>query len=905
LTETIAKPSSSFVASLQQEPPVTNTTRFVYDDAGQMITVIFPDLAEVNFTYDEIGRIKTIKDPRNKITTYEYDANCGCQNRLVKITDPNGKFSSYTYDDAGRKASFIDANNRQRFYTYDSRDRLIKTTLPDTMFVETAYDAMGRVISNTDQEGKITKYAYDDVGNLISVTDAKNQLTQYGYDSLNNLVSITDANMRITRYEYDAINRMIKRVLPLGMSDLYTYDEVGNLATRTDFRGKQTNYEYDEMNRMLTKRPDPTLGEPVISYTYTDTGRRATMTDASGTTRYTYDLRDRVLTKQTPQGTITYGYDLAGNLTSMRSSNTNGTSVNYTYDDLNRLESVVDNRLSNGTNSYTYDNVGNMKTDLRPNGVQADYTYNLTNRLVNLAIAKQGSALAGYGYTLDKTGRRLTSTELGGRTTTYSYDAVYKLTREAVVGDQNPANNGAVDYAYDSVGNRLSRISNIQAILSKTSTYDDNDRLTSDLYDANGNSRNVDGRSYTYDFENRLKSAGGPVNVVYDGDGNLAAKTAGGVTTRYLIDDLNPTGYAQVVEELVNGEVQKQFTYGNTIISQRQQVAPDVWSTSFYSLDGHGSVRQLTNESGVVTDTYTFDAFGKLIAQTGSTSNPYLYAGERFDADLGIYHLRARYYNPDRGRFMSMDPYPGEIDEPLSLHKYLYANGDAANMIDPSGLATLAEYGMKLRLIALRVVAALRRLGRAIACIFIKAASIIASLVGWAAWAMVLQVAERLLLRHCPCKLMRVLDFLGDAAGTAMDFADAVRPATQQPFGSPGNVLGDGAGATPEEIARSSGGPTGGSRRGQGDVRRDLMDEWRRNHPGEPYKCWRCGHTSTNPDDMHLGHRNVPTSKGGNLSPPNVALEGAACNLSAGNRGRPRPGMDCASRGSCGAPYGR
>jgi RHS repeat-associated protein len=918
LSETISGPEAGGLGGGFPESPQGNfyttdiltvessrTTSFTYDDAGQLVKITFPDLSEVNFTYDELGRIRTIKDPRDKVTTYEYDANCGCTDRLVKITGPNGKFSQYTYDDTGRNASFIDANNRQRIYTYDVRDHVIKATLPDSQFVETSYDGMGRVLTNTDQEGRVTKYGYDDVGNLVSVTDAKNQVTQYSYDSLGNVLSVTDGNQRVTRYEYDALSRVIKRILPLGMSDLYTYDEVGNLATRTDFRGKQTAYEWDSMDRMVTKRPDLSLGEPAISYTYTDTGRRKSMTDASGTTNYTYDLRDRPLSKQTPQGTLFYTYDLSGNLLSMQSSNANGINISYTYDDLNRLETVIDGRLTNGTTNYTYDPVGNLKTDLLPNGVMSDYTYNLTNRLTNLSVAKQGTALASYAYTLDKTGRRLSATELGGRTTNYTYDAVYKLTREAITGNQNPANNGTVDYTYDAVGNRLSRISNIAAILSKTSTYDDNDRLTSELYDANGNARSVDGRSYTYDFENRLKSAGGPVNMVYDGDGNLAAKTVGGVTTRYLIDDLNPTGYAQVIEELVDGMVQKQYTYGNAIISQRQQVSPGNWTTHFYTLDGHGSVRQLTNASGVVTDTYAFDAFGKIISQTGSTSNPYLYAGERFDADLGIYHLRARYYNPDRGRFMSMDPYPGDISEPFSLHKYLYANADAVNFIDPSGLATTAEYAQQAKLMVIRAIQFIKRLGRVILCLMIKTCSIIASIAGYEAWAVVMQWAERLLMRHCPCKFMRVLDIVGDILGTGLDIANSVRPAAEQPFGSPGNPLGDGEGATPEEIARSSGGPNAGSRDGAADVRQREIDRWRRDHPGEPFKCWRCGTTSTDPDDMHLGHRNKPVSKGGNSDPVNTALEGASCNLSAGNRGRPKKGRDCASRGSCGAPYGR
>ena len=84
--------------------------------------------------------------------------------------------------------------------------------------------------------------------------------------------------------------------------------------------------------------------EPTITFTYNPTGTRATMADASGSTTYTYDTRNRLLTKGSPAGTLTYTYDPAGNVATIRSSNTNGTSVDYAWDDANRLTSVTDNR---------------------------------------------------------------------------------------------------------------------------------------------------------------------------------------------------------------------------------------------------------------------------------------------------------------------------------------------------------------------------------------------------------------------------------------------------------------------------------------------------------------------------------------------------------------------------------
>jgi RHS repeat-associated protein len=103
-------------------------------------------------------------------------------------------------------------------------------------------------------------------------------------------------------------------------------------------------------------------------------------------------------------------------------------------------------------------------------------------------------------------------------------------------------------------------------------------------------------------------------------------------------------------------------------------------------------VRLLTDTSTNVTDTFTFDAYGTLIVRTGTNVNRFLYAGEQFDEDLGQYYLRARYLNPETGRFLTMDSHPGSNQDPLSLHKYLYAHNNPVNGIDPSGHSFILEF---------------------------------------------------------------------------------------------------------------------------------------------------------------------------------------------------------------------
>ena len=130
----------------------------------------------------------------------------------------------------------------------------------------------------------------------------------------------------------------------------------------------------------------------------------------------------------------------------------------------------------------------------------------------------------------------------------------------------------------------------------------------------------------------------------------------GSTTTYYLVDDRNPSGYAQVLEEYQSSTLTALYNYGLDLISQKQAGSG---VTRYFGYDGHGSTRFLTDTGGSVTDTYVYDAYGNKIvsASTGSSVNKYLYCGEQFDSDLNQYYLRARYYKPDTGRFWTMDTY--------------------------------------------------------------------------------------------------------------------------------------------------------------------------------------------------------------------------------------------------------
>src|SRR5579884_1185520 len=375
-----------------------------------------------------------------------------------------------------------------------------------------------------------------------------------------------------------------------------------------------------------------------------------------------------------------YGGNQSGrNVLTINSSNAGGISDTYTYDVLNRLRTVTD---SSGQTTYGYDDVGNLQGFTYPNGVVTSYGYDQLNRLKQMGSTAQGTPISSYTYTLGPAGNRLTVAELGGRGVVYGYDSLYRLTSETVRADPHNKN-GAINYTYDNVGNRLTLNSTLPPAGAMNYSYDADDRLSSEQYDSNGNVTNSGGSGNSYDYDNQLAGRGN-VSMVYDGDGNRVSENIGGVTTNYLVDTQNPTGYAQVVDELQSGAVARSYSYGLERISETQPINSTL-TTSFYGYDGHGSVRQLTNAAGAVTDSYDYDAFGNLINSTGTTPNNYLFAGEQYDPNLGVYYNRARYLNTTTGRFWTMDNLEGQPRDPVSLHKYLYASGDPIDRVDPTG----------------------------------------------------------------------------------------------------------------------------------------------------------------------------------------------------------------------------
>ncbi len=701
-------------------------TRFEYDNVGRLIhTLNFDGTATTNW-FDVAGQLIVSTDANGNNTFYGYDA----AGRSIAVTNALGQVSRSFYDASGNLTNSVDALGHSTTFVYDELNRRVQTIFADGTTQRTWYDELGRRTYEQDQAGKTTAFGYDTLGRLTAVTNAMGYVTSYAYDELGQQISQTDANLHTTTFEYDSLGRRVKRTLPGNQVETYAYNIGGLLTSKTDFNGYTTTYQYDQMNRLVAKLPSSILNPPSspVYYAYNILGLRTNMTDASGSTAYVYDDRNRLAQKTKSWGvalsvSLNYAYDANGNLTGIQSSDPNGANVGYEYDELNRLSAVND--ATTGRTVYNYDEVGNLANYTYPNLVRSEYQYDTLNRLTNMASGQLLTPIASYAYTVGAAGNRLTATEQLFASTlntqpktinrAYTYDNLYRLTGETINGAPST---GSASYNYDPVGNRLARNSTLPELLSQSFSFDANDRLTTDQYDANGNT--VVGRvtpcappvNDSYDFENRLihrtNPGGSTVDIRYDGDGNRVSKTVttatNSTTTYYVVDDLNPSGYAQVLEELSildppssNIAVTKVYTYGHTLISQtiidpRTQTPSAI---SYYGFDGHNNVRYLTDVNGTVTDTYDYDAFGNLISQSAisdlPTPNSYLFTGEQFDLDLGLYYLRARYHNPDTGRFWTEDSYEGNGSDPASLHKYTYCKNNPVNAHDPSGHETLCE----------------------------------------------------------------------------------------------------------------------------------------------------------------------------------------------------------------------
>jgi RHS repeat-associated protein len=707
-------------------------TRYEYDGEDRLRFTYFPDDTpgddsdnpRTEFVYDAAGRQTDFYDELRHRTETRYDARGFESARIQHLEGGATLVTTYEYDADGN-LTFLTSPEGMRVETvYDSRSRPVTTLFPATAQngvtrTSTAFDALGRRTREIDQEGRGKQFTYDGLGRMIRVeyldstgTPLAGERVEYEYDEVGNRTAQTDARGNRTTFQYDVMGRRTARTLPGGATETFEYDGFGNLAVHTDFTGYATRHFHDALGRVTETLADPT--HPSLDFDHAP-ARIATSYRADGSVAtkalfnkagspihsesYTYDARGRMTRKQTSAGRLDYSYLANGLLASTASDAVGGVDLVYSYDRANRLTAATD--AGSGTTAYAYDDDGNLISTTYGNGVTHVYQYDTLNRLLNLRIANgSDQTLDSYAYTLRPRGDRAREVRADGRTRDFEFDEFYRLSAETISGGPASAA-GQVRYTFDASGNRLSRTSSVAGLAAQSLSYNADNLLVGTLYDDNGNTRTspltlapFQGTD-SYDFRNRLirraRTDGTVIDLRYDGDGIRIGKsvTSGGTTvaTGFLVDTNSLTGYAQVVEERSPaGDLKTAYIIGSDLICQRS--GPSAVE-HFFAYDGGGSVVALLDSAGAIAETYVYDAFGNLLGPQAGLMTQVLYRGETFDPDLGMYYLRARYAQPDTGRFWTADGFEGFADEPISLHRYLYANANPVTGTDPSGNFTL------------------------------------------------------------------------------------------------------------------------------------------------------------------------------------------------------------------------
>jgi RHS repeat-associated protein len=444
--------------------------------------------------------------------------------------------------------------------------------------------------------------------------------------------------------------------------------------SQTDRKSQTIQYVYDALYRLSSKTyPDTTA----VEYAYDLAGKVQQVSDPTGTYGFSYDNMGRLIGTSTQYSYLpgfnfqnAYSYDAASNRTSLTTPD--GSVSTYGYDSLNRLNGLANSWA--GSFGFSYDALSRRTQLTRSNGINTNYGYDSVSHLLSVLHQAGANTLDGASYTYDPAGNRTAKTnDLNAVTSNYSYDPLYELTQVTQGASTTET------YSYDPVGNRLSS-SGVP-----TYSYNSSNELTSNsngsyTYDANGNTlADASGKSYTWDFENRLTQAvvpgTGTTTFRYDPFGRRIQKSGPLGTTNYLYDGLS------LIEEVDGSEtILAKYAQARGIDEPLSEIRAG--TASYYQSDALESVTSLSNSTGTMSETYTYDSFGNLMASTGTLTNPFQFTGREFDSETGTYYYRARYYDANVGRFISADPsgFKGGVNS------YDYVRNSPTDLVDSTGL---------------------------------------------------------------------------------------------------------------------------------------------------------------------------------------------------------------------------
>ena len=439
---------------------------------------------------------------------------------------------------------------------------------------------------------------------------------------------------------------------------------------------------------------------------------KRTMKDSQSIT-YQYDTLGRLSKVTYPDDTVTYAYN-SNSLITNASNNEGNVSYNHYYADLISKERT--SITGYPTKEVKYDVFspywyvrGDITTERK-------FDYDTTGRLSDIADAD---------FYYDKSGK-MSRTYISGGYDNFTYDAAGRLTKI------DPAAGTDIDYTYDKTNNILSKATSLYGYDPVYQLITGTNPVETYTYDKVGNRLTSTGVNYTYDAHNKLISMTGGT-FTYDLNGNMTSKTIGGVTTNYtwnskgqLTKAVKGTMTVDYIYDAIGRRTIKKIN-DNGVITQRRYIhqgdqvieirdgsdnevlqifngpridmlmyAKKGATTYRYYRDHLGNITQITD--GTNGYTYSYDAFGNpTIAPVNAPTveNPFMFNGREWDSEVGLYYYRARYYDPELGRFISADP----INLSGGINLYAYVGGNPVNRVDPFGLDWL-QYDLSDRMLS-------------------------------------------------------------------------------------------------------------------------------------------------------------------------------------------------------------
>ncbi len=579
------------------------TDTFEYDQDGNRIRMTDALNRVTRFVYDMAGNLTRVVDPLGNATAYAYDS----RNNLTRITGALGHETSYTYTNENNIRRVQDAMSHQDNKTYggssEMRGNLLhdgagmdyrytsgkvtEATHPASGSSGAEYDDIGRLIKTSDGDGFERRYEYDDRGNVVRQIDEKNSSTRtfydgrgrktrtvnpdggqtfLEYDGNDNLIKLTDASGAVTRYEYDGEDRLIRQIDPLGNVMTLAYDDAGQLVAETDELGNTIRREYDPVGNEIGMYD--ANGVRIESVVYDDRDLPVEITDALGSkVRMTYDAAERLVRLIDARGKVR----------------------EFEYDSLDRETASTDPLNRTAQQSYMSDDVTDSLVDARGNEIS--FGYDPANRMTRVNYP--------WGSTWIRYNDRDLPIEIdhrgSGRTIDYDYDQAGRMVRMVQSGGGSTRQ---FNYTYDTLGN-----------------------LTS-VRDGGGSNNPI--LSYTYDGLSRvtrfIDSAGDLIEYAYDAAGNMTRMTyPDGKRVRYGYD---AAGRLVSVVDWAGRETA--YTYDKNGLLTGVDLPNGTSREMEYDAVGQLVSRRDLDKGGlpIVEYTYSYDAAGRLRAETGLAQGP-------------------------------------------------------------------------------------------------------------------------------------------------------------------------------------------------------------------------------------------------------------------------------------------